>query len=1078
LAVANTFDLPTLLQLSRLRGEAIVAAAGSDPGSMLAVSGTTAAIAAALRGIDGVVLANQNSPAQTVISGSSPAIEAALAALKQCGLAAKPIEVACAFHSPVLARAKELYADHLRDVGMSAPQLPVYSNTTTSPYRADAAAIKAQLAEHLVEPVRFVEQIERMYADGARIFIEVGPGRALSGFVEKILAGKSHHTVVTDQKGRPGIEQFLEALARLAVLTDDVDVRPLYAERQARQLDLDQPCRLAPSTWLINGQRARPLQGTLPRHAGKVLTQPVSLIEASITPAKPPRVDGQRERVVLDFLNNVREMVNAQRDVMLGFLGQAISAGADAPVRPSVLLEAAATVPPMVSAEPTLARMPNVAPDREPAGLQETLLAIVSGRTGYPAEMLDLDLDLEADLSIDSIKRVEIIGELSERLGFKDKLGADADALLEQLAAQKTLRAILEWLSQQLPADTSTEVDLSSAVDVSNHEVALIAPDIQALLLSVIGERTGYPPEVLDLDLDLEADLSIDSIKRVEIVGELLQKLGTSHSTADRDAVLENLTALKTLRAVIDSLQATTRAREPVTVPSPEVVRSPDAAPGTIARFQLRSITIDMPASRAMGLAGNHFLITDDGRGIAKELAARIERQGARVRLLDFAADLPAAGDLESVDGLIHLWSLHADHCDRDLARFYDLLRRMLARKVTYLVAASGLSGRYGHFHSDAAPLDHHRGAGLAGLIKSVAKERPEIHARCVDLELREAPRALAEYLELELLSKDRLVEVAYRNGSRRCMEVVPAALPRKGGRHKLKLEQDSVVLLTGGARGITAALSRSLASQYRCHLELVGRTCLETAADKPEYAAARDLKALRQCVLADNPGLAPAAVERRCAHILAAREIRQTLDAICEAGGQANYTQLDVRDVDRFGEFVEGLYRRYGRIDGVIHGAGVVDDKLVRDKSVESFTRVFETKVRSAVTLYKVLRDDVTFVVFFSSVASVFGNRGQTDYAAANDMLDKLAHALQARVQGRVLSVNWGPWAGKGMVSPELEREYARRGIGLIPVRDGVDMLLHELCEGDREDVQIVMMCGTPESMSVPQPRSVHAGV
>jgi NAD(P)-dependent dehydrogenase (short-subunit alcohol dehydrogenase family) len=484
-----------------------------------------------------------------------------------------------------------------------------------------------------------------------------------------------------------------------------------------------------------------------------------------------------------------------------------------------------------------------------------------------------------------------------------------------------------------------------------------------------------------------------------------------------------------------------------------------------------------MPAPPAAGLAGKKFLITDDGRGIARELAARLELRGAQALLLDFAADLPAFGALQPADGLIHLWSLHADHCDRDVARFYALLRTMLAHKMKYLVAASGLSGRYGHFHGDAAPLDHHRGAGLAGLIRSVAKERPEIHARCVDLEPSETPRALAEYLELELLAEDSMVEVAYRERNRRCMELVPATLLRKNERHKFQLEQDSVVLLTGGGRGITAALSRALASQYRCRLELVGRTCLETAADKPEYAEARELKPLRQHVLGDNPSLAPAAVERRCAHILAAREIRQTLDAIGEAGGRANYTQLDVRDAHRFGEFIESVYRRHGRIDGVIHGAGVVEDKLVRDKNVESFTRVFETKVRSAVTLCKVLRDDVSFVVFFSSVASVFGNRGQTDYAAANDMLDKLAHALQARVHGRVLSVNWGPWAGKGMVSPELEREYARRGIGLIALNDGVEQLLHELREGDRGNVQLVMMCGNPELSRVAQAQSEHAG-
>src|SRR6202011_6419517 len=109
-------------------------------------------------------------------------------------------------------------------------------------------------------------------------------------------------------------------------------------------------------------------------------------------------------------------------------------------------------------------------PDREPGGLQKVLLAIVSARTGYPSEMLDLDLDLEADLSIDSIKRTEIIGEVAEQLGFRDKLGAGADALLEQLASRKSLRMMLEWLSQQLRADTRTR-----SVPTPGNAPALIA---------------------------------------------------------------------------------------------------------------------------------------------------------------------------------------------------------------------------------------------------------------------------------------------------------------------------------------------------------------------------------------------------------------------------------------------------------------------------------------------------------------------------------------------------------------------------------------------------------------------------
>ena len=134
--------------------------------------------------------------------------------------------------------------------------------------------------------------------------------------------------------------------------------------------------------------------------------------------------------------------------------------------------------------------------------------------------------------------------------------------------------------------------------------------------------------------------------------------------------------------------------------------------------------------------------------------------------------------------------------------------------------------------------------------------------------------------------------------------------------------------------------------------------------------------------------------------------------------------------------------------------------------KTAESFERVFDTKVRGALMLSKLIHDDVKFVVFFSSVAGAFGNRGQVDYASANDALDKIAHSLQSRVKGRVLSVNWGPWAGQGMVSEELEREYARKGIGLIPLTEGVDALLKELKHGERDDTQVVLMCASTESM------------
>jgi NAD(P)-dependent dehydrogenase (short-subunit alcohol dehydrogenase family) len=165
------------------------------------------------------------------------------------------------------------------------------------------------------------------------------------------------------------------------------------------------------------------------------------------------------------------------------------------------------------------------------------------------------------------------------------------------------------------------------------------------------------------------------------------------------------------------------------------------------------------------------------------------------------------------------------------------------------------------------------------------------------------------------------------------------------------------------------------------------------------------------------------------------------------------------VRDEKAFGTLIDQIYSTYGRLDGVIHGAGVIEDKLIKDKTIESFDRVFDTKAISGFILARKLRPEtLKFFVFFSSVAGRFGNRGQGDYAAANEVINKLALHLDRHWPGRILAINWGPWAGSGMVTPELEKEFDRRGIGLITRDLGPRILDHELCYGQKGDVEIIV--------------------
>ena len=254
------------------------------------------------------------------------------------------------------------------------------------------------------------------------------------------------------------------------------------------------------------------------------------------------------------------------------------------------------------------------------------------------------------------------------------------------------------------------------------------------------------------------------------------------------------------------------------------------------------------------------------------------------------------------------------------------------------------------------------------------------------------------------------------------------------------------------------------LARRHGCKLELVGRSAAPLGEEAEHTRGETDTKRLRQILLTAHPDSKPAEIEKRIRTLLSEREFRQTMQLIQSVGAEVAYHALDVQDSVAFGELIQQIYQKHGRIDGVVHGAGVIEDKLLKDKTQESFERVFNTKVNAAQVLRDQIRDDVQFVVFFSSVASAFGNRGQADYASANDALDKIAHSWQARIKGRVLSVNWGPWADTGMVNDSLRKEYASKQIGLVPKDAGVFALLAELgCP--QMEAQVVLMSGKPAS-------------
>jgi NAD(P)-dependent dehydrogenase (short-subunit alcohol dehydrogenase family) len=224
---------------------------------------------------------------------------------------------------------------------------------------------------------------------------------------------------------------------------------------------------------------------------------------------------------------------------------------------------------------------------------------------------------------------------------------------------------------------------------------------------------------------------------------------------------------------------------------------------------------------------------------------------------------------------------------------------------------------------------------------------------------------------------------------------------------------------------------------------------------EEPAIAAAGSAGELRSALIAGGMR-APAEIERAIGKIESAREVRDTISRLGELASQVRYHSVDMLDGEAVHRAVKEIHAEHGRIDGVVYAAGVIEDKLIAEKTVESFARVYTTKVDGAQALLDATKDlpaGPRFAVLFGSIAAALGNRGQIDYASANDALERLGRRWSKADGRRGLTVHWGPWAptgvNNGMVTPELARSYAKRGIKLIDPEEGALSLLRELAWG-----------------------------
>ncbi|MDN3692122.1 acyltransferase domain-containing protein [Chryseobacterium tructae] len=305
LCFSGVFGEDQLVDLSIQRAQSILnSVEGGDPGSMLAASATHERLQPIIAKVEGCYPVNFNAPTQCVIAGSTSAINTLLEVLKQEGISAKKLEVACAFHSPLLAKSKDLYADVLKDVSFEEMQIPVWSNTTAEIYPSNPSDIKERLTEHLVQPVRFVEQMQAMYNDGARIFIEVGPGKVLTGLAKSCIE-KDQLTLYVEDSSRNKFTHLLCMLAQYLGTGRSFNIEKLFDGRFVQLVDINQPelYKKSPAIWRVNGQAAHPTTGSLPANGALPIINPIPMNNFTThnTQAPAPEALSTAERMLQEY---------------------------------------------------------------------------------------------------------------------------------------------------------------------------------------------------------------------------------------------------------------------------------------------------------------------------------------------------------------------------------------------------------------------------------------------------------------------------------------------------------------------------------------------------------------------------------------------------------------------------------------------------------------------------------------------------------------------------------------------------------------------------------------------------------
>jgi acyl transferase domain-containing protein/NAD(P)-dependent dehydrogenase (short-subunit alcohol dehydrogenase family) len=1008
---AGVLDDAGFIQVSVERAKAMAPVSGDTVYSLLAVSMPTRDLQQFMGAKsygNRLYISCINAPEQTVVGGPVAELEQLKGDLTAVKARSVLLKVGHAFHTPYMAASREQFRHALKDVKWGGNQsCKILSCMSGDLYPAGEDAGKELLSAQLVSPVQF-EGVIRTILERSKTchFVEIGPKVTLTQLVKSIV-GQDHDSSIRMSalnagSDKPWVESCASFLAELCCLGL---ARP---GPFAVQLDTTKPVAESSVTVTIDGgvnygqnidEQRKKLLVDLPftsaahapaalldeRHASKA-SQP--MLSESLCQIQSDFLDLQRKlQVRLDSADSssklsgelqgsLRQRQDQLAEIQMKFLEQLphfMGAGGGSRQKTANILPAQPAIPLVDEVSPPEKKREAPARTKDPESIRTIMIRVVHEKTGYPQDLIKMDQDIEMDLGIDSIKRLEILSEMAEHFPeFSLENVQEA-----QIAHLRTLGQIHGFIVGLLENTPTEQAPAAPKLVTSRSEQPPLAEKRATPPLGLTpyeAKLTPTPVPILDRYSGQNQPLLVFALSRDEWTSDIGDKISR-------------------------------HGYEPIVIviahEEEEVSWQSDTYPLVVIR----------PSDDLESLKEHFF----------SEMAG--SQVGLNVVFL-------SPQDSPTREGEPFDFS-HVGHVSEAIFKLCHALLKKDAPKISRFLTISQTDGCLG-----MTGTSDYVAMGLGAYVKSLAREFADLPIRHVDInrQLSVAEKHLILLQELALGDHD-LQEVGRRETTSR-LELGFNQVHFSEALAPSTCTEGEVILVTGGGRGITADCLAALAKRQPARYVILGRTRLT---DEPVWAQGiQDEMQLKQRIAEHlsvaEPGFPAKAVKEKFQEICRQRAVRAQLESLTSAGVDAYYMALDITDKAAVKKAMDHIQTRIGAIGAFIHGAGIALDRKLVHKTFSDFDRVIKAKIEGLFHILNAMdMAPLKRIVLFSSISAVVGNAGQTDYAMANGILNGLAYHIKARwPHVKASAIAWGPWNG-GLVDGTLRHFFEKRGIPLI---------------------------------------------